>query len=144
MRHVCNITATLDIRAAMYREGKHCAIATSDTSTAGSPGFFAVKIVTFTPKLGRSRAKLDAELVRPRGILSSRPNHSTPHFRACARISNRKIGSRRPVYGRQNQRSVEVDDCGRCRQQVAVCINLKRHGCYDSAASSLFLHPLTI
>jgi len=127
----------------MYCKGKHSAIAILETLTAGLRGFFAVKLVTFTPKRGRSRVKLDTKLVRPRGILGSRPNDPTPDFHARARISNRKVGSRGSVYGRQNQASVEVDDCRRCWQQVAVCINLKRHGCYNSATSSLFFHSLS-
>jgi|HubBroStandDraft_4_1064222.scaffolds.fasta_scaffold484809_2 hypothetical protein len=92
----------------MYCKGKHSAIAILETLTAGLRGFFAVKLVTFTPKRGRSRVKLDTKLVRPRGILGSRPNDPTPDFHARARISNRKVGSRGAVYGRQNQASLRL------------------------------------
>lgn len=92
----------------MYCKGKHSAIAILETLTAGLRGFFAVKIVTFTPKRGRSRVKLDTKLVRPRGILGSRPNDPTPDLHARARISNRKVGSRGAVYGRQNQASLRL------------------------------------
>lgn|SRR5580700_1642568 len=92
----------------MYCKGKHSAIAILETLTAGLRGFFAVKLVTFTPKRGRSRVKLDTKLVRPRGILGSRPNDPTPDLHARARISNRKVGSRGAVYGRQNQASLRL------------------------------------